>query len=209
MRDDRPSTSKAQPSPNKYAGILGKRFDLVSCQFAIHYFMENKNTLEQFVKNIDSVISDGGYFIGTCLDAMAVDAAFKDADNKVLTGKMGSRVIWQLTKLYDHLEAGAATYDKKIRVYLETINQPIDEYLVDLSTLEAALKTKDIVRLTEAEYKELGLKGYTGMFGDVFEGMKSSHNVHARRIVQELTDEEKRISFLNRWFVFRKRKAQT
>jgi hypothetical protein len=200
---------KSTQYSKKYAGIIGKKFDLVSCQFAIHYFMESKSTLRIMVQNIARVIEDGGYFVGTCLDASAVDAAFNERNVPIdgsLTGMYDTRVIWNITKLYDRLDA-SNNYQKKIKVYLETINQSIDEYLVDMPTLERELARVGIMPLTIEESKLLGMKSYTGMFGDVFEEMKTSQNVSAKNIVQQLTVDEKKLSFLNRWFVFKKHES--
>lgn len=48
---------------------LNKNFDVISCQFAIHYFMDSKNDWVMMMKNIQNYLKPNGYFIGTYLNA--------------------------------------------------------------------------------------------------------------------------------------------
>jgi hypothetical protein len=54
-------------------------FNISSCQFAIHYFFENKTTFHNFMRNLAECTQIGGYFIGTCYDGKSV---FKLLKNK-------------------------------------------------------------------------------------------------------------------------------
>ena len=44
-------------------------FDVVSCQFAAHYFFKNAETLGNFCGIVGSRLRKGGYFVCTCMDA--------------------------------------------------------------------------------------------------------------------------------------------
>lgn len=44
-------------------------FDVVSCQFAMHYAFETEERTKQFLKNVARKLRPGGYFIGTTPDA--------------------------------------------------------------------------------------------------------------------------------------------
>jgi len=57
-----------------FFGFATRPFDLVSCQFAVHYFFKDMNTLRTFANNVASVLRDGGFFAGTCLDGSLVDS---------------------------------------------------------------------------------------------------------------------------------------
>lgn len=59
--------------PSRIFEVAAKPFDLVSCQFTIHYFFENMTSLRTFARNVASVLREGGYVIGTCLDGEKVD----------------------------------------------------------------------------------------------------------------------------------------
>ena len=44
-------------------------FDLVSCQFAMHYHFESEKRLYTFLNNVVSKLCDGGHFVGTIIDS--------------------------------------------------------------------------------------------------------------------------------------------
>ena len=44
-------------------------FDLVSCQFALHYSFETENKAENLLFNVSNKLRPGGYFIGTIPNA--------------------------------------------------------------------------------------------------------------------------------------------
>ena len=45
------------------------KFDLVSTQFAIHYFFESETKLRAFLHNVTDRLEEGGKFIGTTIDS--------------------------------------------------------------------------------------------------------------------------------------------
>jgi mRNA (guanine-N7-)-methyltransferase len=47
-------------------------FNVISCQFALHYFFGNINVIETFFKDISQKIVKDGYFIGTIVDGDSV-----------------------------------------------------------------------------------------------------------------------------------------
>ena len=56
----------------KRYGVAKNGFDIISNQFSIHYFFENRNTFYNFIRNINENCKIGGYFIGTCYDGNKV-----------------------------------------------------------------------------------------------------------------------------------------
>ena len=65
-------------------------------QFAIHYMFENDTTLNNFVKNVNSVLKEDGYFIGTCLDGYLVSEKLKDKDE--IKGEQDGKISWMIQK---------------------------------------------------------------------------------------------------------------
>ena len=45
------------------------RFDIVSCQFSIHYLFECEKKIRNFLTNASKQLRVGGYFIGTTTDS--------------------------------------------------------------------------------------------------------------------------------------------
>lgn len=46
-----------------------RAFDIVSCQFALHYSFRDETTARIFVENVSTALTTGGYFIGTIPDS--------------------------------------------------------------------------------------------------------------------------------------------
>jgi mRNA (guanine-N7-)-methyltransferase len=47
-------------------------FDLVSCQFALHYLFASKSRIRKALQNISGHMRPGGYFVGTTTDANVI-----------------------------------------------------------------------------------------------------------------------------------------
>ena len=51
---------------------IGKNINIVSIQFALHYFFRDKDSLHELLKNVSQNCSLNGYFIGTCYNGLNV-----------------------------------------------------------------------------------------------------------------------------------------
>jgi SAM-dependent methyltransferase len=47
----------------------GKQFDVISCQMALHYFFDNKNSVANFAETVNTYLKKDGLFICTTVDA--------------------------------------------------------------------------------------------------------------------------------------------
>lgn len=187
-------------------------FNLSSCQFAIHYFFENPDTLKGFMKNIAECTKQNGYFIGTCYDGKLVFNELK----KIKTGESikiveDGKKIWELTKSYgaDSFEDNSSSIGYKIDVYQESINQVITEYLVNFDYLNRIMSAYGFEIISREEATEFGLPEGSGLFSELFINMLdeiSKNKFKAKDYDQapNMTSIEKKISFLNRYFVYKK-----
>ena len=48
------------------------RFDIVSCQFSMHYLLESEEKLRAFLHNVSCRLEPEGFFVGTTIDAERV-----------------------------------------------------------------------------------------------------------------------------------------
>lgn len=181
----------------KMHDVLNNGFNVISCQFAIHYFFENSKKLDDFCYNINKSLLPGGIFFGTALDGHIVASEFDQFNQDKLQGVMNDKVIWQLEKKYDYFLTNNKfdeNLGKQIDVYFETINKVIPEYLVDFELLKRKLGEYNI-RVKE-----------TGSFKELYDQLLVSGNKNwaAVSAIEGMTDELKRYSFMNRWFVFEK-----
>eukprot|EP00347_Sterkiella_histriomuscorum_P015000 403358695 len=60
-------------------------FDIVSCQFAMHYMFESEVKLRAFLHNVSCRLETGGFFIGTTIDADRVVSMIREKGGKNLT----------------------------------------------------------------------------------------------------------------------------
>lgn len=191
----------------RYHGFATGGFDVVSCQFAIHYFFNTRVTLAAFASNVAKHIRPGGYFVGTCMDAKRVDDAF--GDTRCIQGVAGGKVIWRIQRLYDTLDMSGdfrANTGLRIKVYVQTIGQVVEEFLVDYRLLRSALAEVGLVPPSDQQLSALGLQGVEGgtcLFEACYRRMAKDQDSD-KHVTSALTmsDDEKAFSFLNRWFIF-------
>lgn len=191
-------------------GVNG--FNVSSCQFAIHYFFQTPDTLKQFVKNVAECTAINGHFIGTCYDG-------KEVFRKLSKTKSGDSIqimeegkkIWEITKGYDSdtFNDDSSSIGYRIDVYQESINQKITEYLVNFDYLCRIMNDYGFALLSHEECKEIGMPSSSGLFSELFLNMldEISKNKFKEKDYAKapfMTAPEKDISFLNRYFIFKK-----
>lgn len=187
-------------------------FDISSCQFAIHYMFENKHTFYNFMRNVAECTKEGGYFIGTCYDG-------KTIFNKLRTKSQGEgdviyhndKKVWSITKDYDAVsyEDNITSLGYKILVYQESINQTIPEFLVNFDFLVETMSNYGFRLLPRDDAKKIGLPEGSGLFIEMYNKMMDEIKKFPKTekeygMAPSMMDYEKRISFLNRFFVFQK-----
>lgn len=226
-----PASGVRAPSMRTLHGLATRPFDLISCQFAIHYFLRDVDTLRAFAINVATHLAEGGLFVGTCLDGDAVTKALASGgDGETLESRMpdarGRMVtVWRIKRVsHDDRDSGvllSGLMPKErrlgcaIEVYMETIGQALVEYLVDYETLKDAFEEVGLLPPVPEFCGTLGLPGNasTGMFGDLYDEFEPRMRQEAdagnksSAAALTMTDEHRRISFMNRWFVFQKRSS--
>lgn len=187
-------------------------FNISSCQFAMHYFFENPDTLKGFLRNIAECTRVGGHFIGTAYDGKMVF-------NELRKSKLGESVqimddgkkIWEIIKGYgeDSFEDNSSSIGYRIDVFQESINQTITEYLINFDYFERLMDAYGFKLVTREEANEMGFPEGTGLFSELFINMldqisKNKFKANDYGLAQNMTSFEKRISFLNRYFIYKK-----
>jgi len=160
-----------------FNGVMTSGFDLVSCQFAVHYMFRDDATLDSFVANVARLTRLGGHFIGTTFDGDAVASALARG---TVSGRVGGTLLWDIS-----YPSPAPTTPFKgetgraVDVYVATIGKAATEYLVSFRVLAERMQAAGL-ELVKTE-----------MFGDAH-----------RRSTVELTPAEKGLSFFYRSFAF-------
>jgi len=184
-------------------------FDLISCQFSLHYFFVNEIAIRNVLSLVSKYLKPGGYFFGTSIDGEKIVKYFQLSGNpKTINGKLYSitrEFPDKLTKSFGN-QYKFTIYDSFDKTnYFNTIPESI-EYLVDFNKLNtlAAEYSLEPVKINFFE-KIIGSNAYSSSRSNVmsFEEVYSMNLWTPRE--KEITNDELQISFLNSAFVFRKK----
>ena len=155
-----------------------KKFDVVNCQFAIHYFFKNEKMLENFVKNIKSVLKKDGLLVATFLDGNKVDTLIGKE-------KVYENSAFKIEKRYKKLKELTGN---EIRVMLKGTkyfnkNSYSKEYAIDIEKFKKYMKDKKFTVI-----KSKGFENFCDTFKNECELMNK---------------EEKQYSFMNHCLVLK------
>lgn len=104
-------------------------YDIVSCQFTIHYFFGDDSVLESVVSKVSDSLESGGFFIGTTLMGDNVRQLIANNPYK-------DRISVK--------EIDSKTYDMKLldvaKIYGQEAGQNLPEYYVDFNKFKAVCK---------------------------------------------------------------------
>jgi hypothetical protein len=120
--------------------------------------------------------------------------------------------IWEITKGYgaESLDDDSSSIGYRIDVYQESINQTIAEYLVNFDYFNRVMTAYGFELITREEAQDMGLPDGSGLFSELFAYMLSEidkNKFKAKDYEQApfMSIPEKDISFLNRYFIFKKK----
>lgn len=180
-------------------------FDTISIQFCVHYFFKNEISLRTMMQNLNDNLKIGGYVIGTCFDGERINDSF--FRTKSIEGKLPSKeLLWKIDKLYTSKLSFSKTkpiYGKEIDVFVKTIGISHKEYLVSFNFLDSIMEaygfSKVMIKPFEEYYNEL-MSGHNDGTFDEKEFEKIVENA------KNITEIEKKFSFLSSSFVYKKEK---
>jgi len=193
-------------------GVAKDRFQISSIQFALHYMFDKDTTLHHFLKNISDYTKVGGFFIGTCFNGNALFNYIKHLKNGEENSLYaGDTKIWSVKKRYDHSHFADdhTSIGYPIEVFQETINKYTKEYLVNFTYLTELLKDYGFSPLTPEELSVRGLTSSIGSFKELYHLMENKQLKKTKHSSEygksdKMTDNEKTVSFLNNYFIFKK-----
>ncbi len=123
----------------------------------------------------------------------------------------GKQKNWEVTKQYDRdsFENNPSCLGYQIDVYQESINKIFSEYLVNFDYFIRVMENYGLIPISREEALEMKLPNAIGSFEELFIQMKTE--IKERRLREgnvgdalNMTEREKRVSFLNNYFVFKK-----
>lgn len=187
-------------------------FNVSSCQFALHYFWESPSTLQGFMRNLSECTKLNGYFIGTAYDGKEIFKLLKKkgSGESVQIIDDGKK-IWEIVKGYksETFDDDSSSIGYRIDVYQESINQLLPEFLINFDYLNRIMEDYGFKLIDRDEAQNLGLPEATGLFSELFMTMieeikRNKYRENDLGDAAKMTEFEKKISFLNRYFVYKK-----
>jgi SAM-dependent methyltransferase len=119
------------------------QFDIVNCQFAVHYFMESQKSWDNFKMNINNHLRAGGFLILTTFNGHAVREALKGKEKytEYYTDDTGNkRVLFDVVKRYDDdVKPGVGIKIDFHAAWMFKEDTYFSEYIVDKEFLEQDL----------------------------------------------------------------------
>lgn len=186
------------------AGSLRTGVDVCACMFALHYFFENKDMLDGLIKNINDTVKLDGYFIGCAFDGDKIFNLLRSVSiGHSKTGREGDVPIWTITKQYDKEEllVDEESIGLAIDVEFISIGTTHREYLIPFDYFKKRMSEIGFEILDAVEAGQIGLRNGTNTFDVSYDmALKSG-----KRYV--MPDSVREFSFLNRWFVFKRKQA--
>jgi hypothetical protein len=200
------SEPTAPPAVARLHGRAALGFDAAACMFSLHYFFKDRGTLDGFLRNLAETVKVGGLFVGCCFDGDAVATLLKDVPlDGVKRGTENSADIWTITKRFDDSTGVVPPTEVGLGLGIDvnfiSIGETYREYLVSFTYLTDRMREVGFELLEPAELEELGLVKSTNMF-------EESHAMaKANGFDYPMTPAVQTFSFLNRWFIFRRRRT--
>ncbi len=158
-------------------------FNVASIQFAVHYMFNNITSFTQFLQNVYECTAMNGYFVGTCYDGQRVFDLLKDHPS--IEFDHGGKTLCKITRVYkqDQVYMNDTCLGYTINVLQSVIGNDHNEWLVFFPYFVSMMERYG--------FKEVKIEG----FEDIHKRIPPS---------KEMSEGEKRLSFLNKTFMFQK-----
>ena len=165
-------------------------FDVVCCHFGVHFFFKSEDSFGNLMKILKSSLHDGGYFIVTCMDDIQINTLFNEQSQCVVSKEINNELIYYLKRDFDSTNQNKP-FGNKIRIVLNGNNilgEGSDEYTVNYEDFTRRMKEHSFEVVETSLFSDTGIP-------------------QLKSYMQDLSPEEKDISYLNRYIVFKKQKT--
>lgn len=192
-----------------------KTYDIINCQFALHYFLENETTWNNFCNNVKKTLRPDGFVIITTFDGELLHNSF-DKDGSIVgyytTEDGRKKTFFDIKRKYDDKVKDIKRTGLQIDVNMAWVQSDayIPEYLVSSEFLIDEFKKK--CNLTLIESKTFGF--LRELYKDFFTNTYSyESNIKTRNFLErtskfykntndEVINSSQQFSRLSRYYVF-------
>lgn len=192
-----------------------EKYDIVNCQFMIHYMLKSQVTWDNFMKNINAFLKPQGHMLITCFDGEKVIDFLNGETRRSVhytTNRGDKEIMFEIVKKFEGKGKGVGRAIDVHNAMFSDENVFITEYLVNKDFLESQLSLNCNMELIETRtfedmYKKS--KKFIGTMSNVEENDRTKKLFNNINKFYELDTEENKASFemskLNRYYIFRKR----
>ena len=153
-----------------------RNYDLISCQFVLHYSFESYKKAVNFIKNISNSLDTGGYFIGTTTDSYEIVKRLSECG-----GNTFGNEVYRIKYLNEeNFENQPPLFGAKIDFQLDGVVD-CPEYLIHFPTL---------VKIAERYKLKLVFKKRFSDFYNEFSKNQEYFNLLSRMKAMEPYDEK-------------------
>jgi hypothetical protein len=200
-----------------------KKYNVVNCQFSIHYYLSDEISWNNFCTNINNHTAPNAYFLITTFDGKVIKDKLDKKKKLTIsyTNNSGNKSVFsEIIKLYD--DADTNPIGQGINVYNSTIfakGKYVKEYLVDPDFLIESLSKKCGMELVETDsffnlfnlYKNYFTSGGVDQMNKQQKSVVKYYKLLDPNMKNKFSTEEIEIakacfafSSLNRYYVFKK-----
>ena len=179
--------------------------DIVTCNFAVHYFFNNQPILDTFLSNVSKCLKNDGYFIGTMMDGGLVHKLLLENNGKYVVNNSEGINMLTITAKYSLINP--VGLNRPIDVTFAGLIENKTEYVVDSTDLIANASKHGLISSEISvdsmergnKLNILNMQSFTE--NDLFPKLLSKD-------FGNLSESDKEISKLYKVFVFKKQKSQ-
>lgn len=167
------------------------KFDVVSCQFGLHYSFESLSQARCMLSNISECLKPGGYFIGTTTDAYEIISRSKKSPD----GTFGNRIF--NIELFFNPKEDCPLFGGKYNFHLDGVVD-CPEFIVNFELLELLAKEYGLECVYKASFAEF-YNEFSGKYRDLLHKIKCFENYPATS-EKELIGEEKEYDHAKKYY---------
>jgi len=127
-----------------------QEWDLVACQFAMHYACASEEMFRTFVGNLKHCKT---IFFGTVLDGQAVYSLLLGKERH--TFRSNGKMLAEITKKYEDAGQWKDEFGQQVDVLLESTVKPAPEYLVPFESVKRILSEAGLELMESKSFKDI------------------------------------------------------
>lgn len=124
-----------------------QNYNVISCQFGLHYFFQNENTINNILDIFEQNISENGNVILTFIDNKELDKFFNG--NKSVVAEQDNEIIYYLSR---------DDFNSKLKIVLNgnnILNDGSEEYIINFEKLQQEFIKRNFELVETKLFKEL------------------------------------------------------